>query len=290
MRQLGKRLLSFIIPAIIFSVISIVFYFFGRIKVNSEFKELSEYECLIMGDSQMQRINSKYFSDSTCNLASSAEHFYFTYRKLLNILDNKDNKVKKVVLGAAPHSFSPVYSRLFDPGSAEGKNSLKRYLYYLDKTSRDNFVKLSDLPFRETAIGVYRRPEWGGLVESDKADPDIKIVNRTFRMQYAVKGNEDKFSRSQKKYLYMIEELCSASNIDLYICSTPYHREYINKIDTRYFDYFYTAIKELKNYYHIDFLADEISSDLMSDANHLNTFGASQYSKRINELLNYNSN
>ncbi|MEE4115400.1 MAG: hypothetical protein V2I37_04490 [Marinilabiliaceae bacterium] len=285
MRQLGKRLLHFIIPAIIFSVISIVFYLFGRIRVNSEFKDISAYECLIMGDSQMQRINPGNFTVNTYNLASSAEHFYFTYRKLLNVLKNKDHNIKKIVLGAAPHSFSPVYSRLFDPGSAEGKNSLKRYLYYLDKTSRENFVKFSDLPFRETAIGVFRKPEWGGLVESEKADPDIKIVNRTFRMQYAVKGNEDKFSRSQKKYLNMIEELCSASNIDLYICSTPYHKEYINKIDTRYFDYFYTAIRELKNYYHIDFLADEISSDLMSDANHLNTFGASRYSKRINEII-----
>ena len=286
MKQLGYRLLNFIIPAIVFTLITIAFYFYSKINVKSDSIDVSKYKCLIMGDSQMQRINTTYFSDSTYNIASSAEHFYFTYQKLLRILEKKNNKVKKIVLGVAPHSFSPVYSRLFDVEVTEGKNSLKRYLYYLNRSTEAAFVKLSTLPFKETVIGVYRKPEWGGLVKSDKSNPDFLTVNRTFKMQYTVKGDEDKYSQSQKEYLHMIAKTCAANNIDLFICSTPYHTDYKEQIDGEYFDYFYRTIGELKNYHHIDFLSEVPPPNWMSDANHLNITGASYYSKRINEIIN----
>ena len=108
MRKFGLRILVFIIPAIGFIAISGILFFYKKIKVSTKFEQISGYEYLLMGDSQMQRINSSYFSGAACNIASSAEHYYFTYRKLLRLLENEDHNIRKIILGAAPHNFAPL--------------------------------------------------------------------------------------------------------------------------------------------------------------------------------------
>lgn len=285
MKKFGYRLLIFGLPALIFVFTTLMFYYFTQLKVQSEAKRISEYKCLLMGDSQIQRFNSNLLNSGTKNIASSAEHYYFIYNKLLKVLQNKDHKVKTVILGVSIHNFAPVYNRLFDIRFAEGKLSLERYLSFIPSLNNNDFLNNARPPLYSVIKGVYKGGDWGGGTESNYSNPDTNTINRIFRMHFSIKENEEKYSQSQKKYLNKIDSLCLSHGIDLFICSLPYHPLYQNKIEEEYFEFFYQTISELKRYYHINFLLDIPKPDWMSDASHLNKEGAAIYSKKINEIV-----
>ena len=85
--------------------------------------------------------------------------------------------------------------------------------------------------------------------------------------------------------MYKIDRLCSENNIDLILVSTPYHFDYKEKIDRKYFDFFSKSLKKLKHRRHLNFIEDPIAPRFMSDANHLNKLGAQKYSRIIGKEL-----
>lgn len=285
MRKFITRLALFIIPSLLFVLGSIIWFYVIKSQTNSEFQQISEYENILMGDSQIQRINPSFFESKTKNLANSAEHFYFTYKKLEQILKNKNHKIKKIILGVSVHSFSPVYDRLFDINSPEGKRSFRRNLYTISPFLNNEFVKPKNLNVSDVVSGVLRKPTLGKFKESTNTNPDSTTINKAFKMHYSIKNNEKKYSLSQQKYLKKIDSTCSSNNIDLFLCSTPYHANYQQKIDSSYTTFFYNTINSLNKTKHINFLFETPLNKYMSDANHLNKVGAEFYSKKINQAL-----
>lgn len=285
MKKFGVRILFFGIPGLIFVFLTFGFYYFVQLQVKDEAQNISNYECLLMGDSQIQRLNSNLLATKTLNIASSAEHFYFTYSKLLKILQNKDYKVKKIILGVSVHNFAPVYNKLFSLKVQEGKSSLEKYLHFLSSPYDKEFLNFRPFPFVNAAKGIFKGSDWGGMYESNHSNPDEITISKTFEMHFSVGQSEEKYSDSQRKYLYKIDSLCLLSNIDLYICSLPYHPTYMARIKECYYDYFYETVGELKNAYHINFLSDIPRLDWMSDANHLNVDGAAIYSEKIDDII-----
>ena len=280
-----KIFIFFGLPFIIFISITLFFYHTNLQKTELRFKHISEYKYLLMGDSQIQRIDNKFFSEGTYNFASSGEHFYFTYQKLLKIFRYKKHKTTKIVLGVSIHNFAPVYNRLFNVKFSEGIKSLKRYIYFIDIFTKNEFtISLADKPI-DVIKSIYQEPDWGGLNKSNKENPDSKIIKLTLNMHYKIKNNESEFCVSQKKYLNLIDSLCIANNVELFIVSLPYHPEYRDNIQKKYLDFFHTTISELENSYHINFLEDTVNIKWMSDANHLNEKGSLFYSNKINAML-----
>jgi len=281
MKNFGKRLSLFIAPLVIAVALWFAFYLFMGLHVKSKMETIATNEVLLMGDSQMQRINPAYFSKRAFNFASSGEHFYFTYHKLKTITSFENNNVKGVFLGISAHSFAPVYSRLFDPGSPEGKKSLGHFFYFFD--DNEFFRKKDLLNLESLKRVVFGTPDWGGLFESDKANPDIAIINRSLKMHFGGTGADA--TESQLKYLDLIVELCEKNNIELIFVSTPYHPYYQENVAPEYFGLLTKTISEYPDVEYINFLSPPVSADLMSDGNHLNKIGAEIYSKLMNEAV-----
>lgn len=235
-----------------------------------------------MGDSQMQRINPALLPVPAYNLASSAEHYYFTLQKLKTITSFSNRKVKTVLLGLSAHSFSPVYTSLFDPFQAEGRQSIRYYRHFL---SDDEFLAtrhLADIEVLRSA--VFAVPEWGGLRRSEAASPETATLERIFEMHYG--GTDTVPCASQRHWLGEIVKLCRSSNIQLVLVSTPYHPWYHERIEPRYFSALGEAVAEYAgNALYISFLNPAISPSLMSDANHLNAAGAAHYTRLLADTL-----
>ena len=230
MRKFGISLLIFSIPALILVISTLIFYNFNKVKVDLKIKEISEYECLLMGDSQIQRLNGNFLAYNSKNVASSAEHFYFTYNKLLKFIEDKSHKVDKVILGVSIHNFAPVYNRLFDLNFPEGKSSFRKNLYFIPFFDNDDFINLRDLPISELIVGIYSGPVWGGFFESNYLNPKTETINKTFNMHFSIKKNEERYSNSQRRFLYKIDSLCSTNKIELILVTTPYHPIYKEQI------------------------------------------------------------
>jgi hypothetical protein len=81
-RVFQRRLVVFSLPVFLAMLVTLGVYLVVKSNVDAKLEKMGAHETLIMGDSQMQRINGKYFSSTTKNTASSGEHFYITYNKL----------------------------------------------------------------------------------------------------------------------------------------------------------------------------------------------------------------
>lgn len=238
-----------------------------------------------MGDSQIQRLNGELISKKSKNIASSGEHYYFTYQKLLSLVENKNHKIDKIILGVSIHNFAPVYNRLLNIDFPEGKSSLKRYFYFIPLIDNSNFITSFDGLYKPVFSGIYSTPDWGGFKESNNSNPNIETINKTFNIHFSIKRDEEKFSYSQRTYLYKIDSLCTYNNIDLILVSTPYHSRYKEKINAEYFEFFSESLGKLNYRTYLNYMVDEIDSSFMSDANHLNKLGAEKYSKIIKKEI-----
>jgi hypothetical protein len=287
MKKFGIRILMFCIPAFVFPFVTFLFYSYSKSEVESKFQELSGYECLLMGDSQIQRLKGELITTNSKNIASSGEHYYFTYNKLLKIIRSKDSKLRQIILGASIHNFAPIYNRLFNLDFSEGKTSFERYLYFINPTEDTTFIKdHKQLLQLRLIMAAYYTPDWGGLIESSNSNPTKEVIDKTFGIHYSIARNELKFSDSQKTYLYKIDSLCSVHHIDLVLMSTPYHTQYTEQIRPEYFDFYSQTLAKLSHRKHLNFLSDKPDPSLMSDANHLNTQGVNYYSEIIKRELN----
>ena len=285
MKKFVLRILKFSIPALLFLLITFTYYRHSKTKVETKLSTFSAHSFLLMGDSQIQRLRGESISQGAKNLASSGEHYYFTYQKLQTLVHNKNHRIDTLILGVSIHNFAPVYNRLFSLDFPEGEKSLKKYLYFIRMFDDSGFLTTFDKVLKPAILGVYATPDFGGFYESTNSNPKEAIINKTFNMHFSIQQNEAKFSNSQRTYLYEIERLCTDNNITLILVSTPYHSGYKEKIDQGYYDFFSESLKRLKHRRHLNFIEDDIADRFMSDANHLNKLGAKKYSKIIGERL-----
>ncbi|MEN8745751.1 MAG: hypothetical protein ABF302_04790 [Polaribacter sp.] len=285
MRIFAFNILKFSVPGLIFILISFTLYLNTKTNIETKLTSFSKHSVLLMGDSQIQRLHGDAISSGAKNLASSGEHYYFTYQKLQTLVQNKNHSIDTLMLGVSIHNFAPVYNRLFSLDFSEGEKSLKKYLYFIRMFDNSGFLTTFDKILKPAILGVYATPDFGGFYESTNSNPKEAIINKTFNMHFSIQQNEAKFSNSQRTYLYEIERLCTDNNITLILVSTPYHSGYKEKIDQGYYDFFSESLKRLKHRRHLNFIEDDIADRFMSDANHLNKLGAKKYSKIIGERL-----
>ncbi|MDB4171358.1 hypothetical protein N9750_04530 [Polaribacter sp.] len=285
MKKFVLRILKFSIPALLFLLITFTYYRHSKTKVESKLTAFSEHPVLLMGDSQIQRLHGDSISQGAKNLASSGEHYYFTYQKLHTLTQNKNHRIDTLILGVSIHNFAPVYNRLFSLDFPEGEKSLKKYLYFIRMFDDSGFITTFDKVLKPAISGIYTAPDFGGFYESTNSNPNEEIINKAFNMHFSIKQEEAKFSHSQRDYLYKIDRLCTENNIDLILVSTPYHFDYKEKIDRKYFDFFLESLKKLKHRRHLNFIEEDIADRFMSDANHLNKLGAKKYSGIIGKKL-----
>ncbi len=278
---------KFIINSIIFFgiplTIFISVFLINKADVDNRFHDIAKNNrYIIMGDSEMQRINPKYFSEKTYNFGSSAEHYYFTYSKLKKLLSNSDRTFETVVIGASVQNFAPVYQRLYQFKYTEGLGSFKRYLYFLDIQDSMSYSIKQIITQKDLYISMFKSPDWGGLFESSQKSPDKKVIETVIDIHYYQKPDLD--LTKQLHFFNKIVDLCRDNNIKLVALSTPVHQEYIKRVPKVYKDTLISIIQS-RNIQHINLLNENISDTLVSDGNHLNIEGAKLYSKIIARQL-----
>ncbi len=284
MKRLIYQLLLFSIPVFVFVLISCIYYVMKRSDVKSEMREISQYESLIMGDSQMQRIKPEHFSLNTLNFGSSAEHYYFTYEKIRDLISYDKSKLQQVILGLNLHSLAPVYSRRFDTDFPEGRTNLFRYLYFLDLRDQ-SYCSLQDIFSMNFMKGIYTEPDWGGISQFNSSNPDSAIIEIGYRDQFSIVGDENPYAYEQITWLSKIDSLCYANDVDLYLVTLPYHILYTSKIDDSYTVLLEQTIEGIKYATHLRFNDINIAPELLSDGTHLNTKGSDIFSKMIDEAI-----
>ena len=280
MKKIILRILIFLAPILLSLFFTLIYFYNYKLKVVSEFENISSYECLIMGDSQMQRINPKLFGLNTYNFSSSGEHFFFTYEKIRRLIRSGDHKINHIILGVSPVSFAPVYNRMFSTKYIEGRMSLTRYLYFIGLDNNEFFQGV-DILSKSMIKGIYRKPDWGGLTESNKKNPDSKIIDMLFKQHFNIVLSENQYSSVQIKYLSKIDSICNVNDISLVLVSLPNHPLYLKKIDDLYYNILNHSVNSMSNVKYINYLDYEINPELMSDANHLNSKGGDIFSKYL---------
>jgi len=272
-----RKLFYFLLPLPLLLLGLFGYYLVRKQKVDASFERIAQYNTLLMGDSQLQRINPALFPDSTFNFASSAEHYFFTYQKLAHLLSLPDNNIRTVVLGASVHSFAPVYNRMNNLSLPEGKASLKRFMYFLDQNALLQWAS-TDFSLKYTLKGICLEPDWGGFYESTNTNPDTAILRKTFDLHYKTLAGLDTFSWEQLTYLRRIVALCKAKKVELVLVATPYHPLYQSWITPAYKAFFYNHIASFQGVLFLDY-SQKQDKMWMSDANHLNRQGALKFTR-----------
>tara|TARA_B100000809_G_C15083552_1_gene510553 strand:- start:37 stop:903 length:867 start_codon:yes stop_codon:yes gene_type:complete len=283
-RFLKKVILFLSVPVVLIGITELVFYRDMQKRVEARFNQLAKSKVLLMGDSQIQRLDSSLFADSTSMLASSGEPYYATYFKLKRILDQDDVKVENVILGASPHNFAPIYNKILDREWPEGKKSMKRYFFFLDihNSIYFNYKDVFSPKFIEL---IWSEPEWGGYVVSENSNPDSVTINKIFKMHYGDDSLKYRSEGMQLEYLELLSELCEKGGIKLHLISTPYHKDYVKRISPKYIGRMSVALEVMKYTKYIDFMTDDVDPNFMSDANHLNSLGSRYYTNKLLEEI-----
>lgn len=244
----------------------------------------ASHTTVIMGDSEMQRIPSDAVGDSAFNYAAIAEHYYFTYLKLRNLLAYPDSRIRTVILGVSVHNFAPIYSRFFDPESVEGGASFERFLYYLPYESNDfiDIVSFHKLLLRKN-LKLLHSDEDYGYYESTNSNPSEEVIQNVLSRHYRIPGTEVAYA--QLVYLNDIIELCDREDVRLVMVSTPVHAQYRNGVDCKYYSILAYLINchidvEYQNFLHLD-----MDNRYMADGNHLNKEGGEMIGRMIADSL-----
>lgn len=282
MKQFIKRISVFsVFPMIVISTI-ISLYLYKIAKFEGLNKSIAlQSKTLIMGDSQMQRIPSSSFNDSTYNYSSISEHYYFTFLKLKKLLNYEGNQIKTVILGVSVHNFAPIYRKSFDINLPQGIGSFSRYWPYLNNKESDflNKKELSHLikPFTNSVL-ENKFMEWG-FKKSLNKNPDKETILSSLKHHYTDEQIGDELS--QKKYLDKIVSICNLRKIRLIFVSTPIHQSYRDNVEDKYFKILANCIRNYPEIEYQNYLSVNTASDLLADGNHLNVGGGRIFALRI---------
>ncbi len=262
----------------------LVVYGLKQLSINQTFKDLSQtYTVVLVGDSQIQRVNPEYFGVPTLNFAGSGEPYFVSYAKLKRLLDGEDHAIQTVILGVSPHNFSPAYQRLTQPQTSEGQRTLKAYLHLMDLWESSNF-QLPGILFNPSFHkAFFKTPEWEGLIESSHENPDEAIISKNLKM-FSAEG-EPIDSSHQMRYLEAIIALCNDHNVKLIALSTPVHSRFAEQIPREYEELLSTFIQNHPQLEHMDLRSVDLDPSFYSDGNHLNRKGAALISQRISTYI-----
>jgi hypothetical protein len=288
MRLFVNKIICFIlVPFFLF-----VFTFLVNSKKIKNYKFDSSINKIVIGDSHTQTAISDSILCNTTNLSNTNENYFYTYYKLLILLD-KNPQVDTVFIGVSYHSFSnygngALYSQLYryiyflptgilfhlvsDPFSDKLSG---QYLLFIQKTLTYPFLKDT-----RTMYGFYLPHTW-----EDTATE--KEINKRINIQYYNKDKIHGFSEMNIEYFNKIVLLCKKKNKTLIGLNTPLHKYYTAQVPV-IFKKKFRQVTSCINV--IDFADLHLSENsFLPDGDHLTKVGAIITSNYLQSIIEKNS-
>lgn len=291
MKKFIKKTLAFaLLPLSLGGSIILVFFLFIN-NQSATCKIEPNISTLFIGDSHIQKAIDDRLIPNSLNVATSSESFYFTYYKLIMLLDNNPT-IEKVFVGFSYHSISNYYDR-FVSGDYSAAIAPK-YFYLLPHKeqikliywNKDNLVPFIKSTFKHgfgddnsTNCGPYLG---GFLNEYKKSNPIESSMDKRLITQYYNQGEMNSFSDLNILYLKKIINLCKAKGIEVYTLNTPLYNYYSNKVPNEYrvkFNYIISS-NQLN---HIDLSNLKLIEEcFIPDGDHVSNIGARAVSIELN--------
>ena len=299
------RFCRFILPCVAFCLaITLSAFFAYRCLYLSKIKIPEGVKYVVVGDSQAACAVSPKTFPALMNVAAPGLSLLQAYYKITDILKVNDNRDFTIVLDMSPsrldmplkplslEDFSSRYAFLnllhcFDPYD-KGVN--KPFLMVRAKIIRDGLK----LVFREWFPSRKRKAKsdktpWGGFLPMDEAmyvtDPEaaasmVDEYAQSIMLQHSFKTG----SQENLKLLSRIVETVQASQKEIIIVTTPWHKSLVKVLPK---DYLADFLKQMSEFsvnsgvvWHndLEFICDD---NCYADQNHLNRTGAEIYTRSL---------
>jgi hypothetical protein len=289
----------FIRNLIVFGIFSLVLFisivFIERLILNSQdhFELPKKDRYIFLGHSHAQMAINDSLIDSSLNLASAGEAYFYTFIKLNKILES--NQDKKVIF--LEYSNNNIVSEM-NNWIWDDIHILDRYRLYSSFTPYEEakllysknpkMALLCDV--RSVVNNVYYIFNLKNIASNKKMGGYIYLVrDKTDSLLQAMTINHDKIqtdsniSNTNIKYLVKIIEMCRKNGNQIFLVRIPLHPKYQRLgNESRYRD---ILNHELGDVDFLDFKDYHLKDSDYGDLEHLNYRGAKKYSLFFNKLL-----
>jgi len=279
---------KFIRKILVFSIILIAYFglnmFINFLIYSNQDVVLEGKRVLIVGDSHTAKGLNPYIFESAENISQTGEPYILTYWKLRKILEI--NKPDTLIVGFGYHNISEFNDLKFSNEKAaemvrrsysignfkELKNRIKIdwYLYY-------------KILWRELALypKVNHTNFIGNYIDAKISNP--LNVDKIIERHYFYNEKEMGISDVAISYLDSIINICNNNKIIPILVGVPVHQSYFDEIPIKIIES-YNGVKsklENKQLKIIDKTIVFYPDSLFSDADHLNSYGASRFTKEV---------
>lgn len=261
----------------------------GFVKSSSiDGDSITPYTTVILGDSHTECAISDSILKESINLSKSADTYFHSFVKLKYLTSLPENRIRRVILGVSPHSFSTALQQWYeDPRYVAPKVS--NYLSLFEAEDIWFALKSNPAAFLD---GMLQFDKYQGLRILERRERSLRdlggflALNKTFdptkndMIAGSVVDDADREER-QLFYLNQIEALCKKYELELVMLSTPLHQTYPGNRSGEFFAKLDSISFSIKDYTNL-----KLDSDAYADTEHLNARGASLFTHLLAEELN----
>ena len=287
----------------VLSVVFLVFLLFAWARYLSHKNlELDDNVSIIVcGDSHTQSAINDSVLSSSINISFTSQPYFFTF-SVLRFLIECNPQIETVILGYSFHSLSPIMDTILFDSETALENALNRdaflaltdlsyvcKIFYNDPV--DIFVLLARSSLRHIWQQVHSNDIHdmlfiGGYYSSFGQNMSIENVEAAVQRHYYKQSEGyEGIAVYQPYYLHRRASLCKDNNVEMYLVNTPISEEYYNKIPRAYISNYYYIASEVDAAL-LDYHDFQLPDSCYGDADHLNYYGAIEFSKTIDSLMN----
>lgn len=254
MKNFIFKIFSFLLVPILLGCF-VLFYFLYSKKPYSSFKVKDNISSVFIGDSHIGCAIVDSLIPNSQNLAFNSESLYFSYYKLLDIL-NENQSIKTVYLGFAHHSISSYYDQFLFGDLASNvapvyysvlPSSERKKIIYWNSSELIPFTKkLIEEKLRQLVKSNYYPCVTGFSNKFGNKGAVKSSMNKRIRFQYYKNDRVNDYSEINITHLSKIVDLCTERKVKLITISTPVNEYYYNNIPSKYRMKFDKIINDFK--------------------------------------------
>ena len=261
----------------------------------------STVSTIVCGDSHTQTALNDQLMLNTINISTNSQPYYYTCC-LLSLLLDRNPQVNTVVLGYSFHSFISTFDIMLYNDSIANANainigdyySIVDYEYILkliigepQETLNTITTKSIDLLFSINSIGhVQNLPFIGVYHDGYEQCLNEETVERNIQRHYYTNSSNTTTEESyQLEYLHEIANLCGQNDVDLFLVNCPVSLQYYIKVPEEVIQQYYAVALTIDATL-LDYHDFPLPDSCYGNADHLNYYGATEFSLFLDSMLN----